>query len=328
MKRLSVLVLVFAFMFAFSFGVLAENLWTDNAGTDPVTEAGWEIDQGTLENWSNSNFETLEFKAQGQSEEVGIGITVDGIKVDWDYPGSDNIGKGGDVDDFDQSIDYTVVAFAEIPCVLKMNVFGNGGWVEGISIGSGSEVLFNKGLYMSDNENGEVAPGNNSHFMIFDTDYGGIVDEDWNFMDLDAVDYAAGQADNAYINACDLWTVDVWANVPYGFGVSSTGMGNFAGLDDPISIEMRYLERLGAGIVSQESGLPPYNDNDMDNGNDVIAANNNSWAGDYVLDEDGVEIGQYEAGQNAHINMQFRIPVAGAPAGRYQGEVTFSAYTI
>ena len=127
-------------------------------------------------------------------------------------------------------------------------------------------------------------------------------------------------AEDIYIHACDLWTADVWANVPFGFAVSSAGMGDFAGLADPLLIEMRYLERLGAGIVSRESDLPPYNG--------VALMEAHGWAGDYVLDEDGVEVGQYPAGQNVHVNMQFRIPVTGAPAGRYQGEVTFSAYTI
>jgi hypothetical protein len=154
--------------------------------------------------------------------------------------------------------------------------------------------------------------------MIFDPDYGGIVNEAWEFVELNAIDYATGQGAEAYINACDLWTADIWANVPYGFSVSSAGMGDFAGLADPLLIEMRYLERLGNGIVSQQSDLPPF---------DMEVADGN-WSDNYVLDEDGEEIGQYNAGQNSHINMQFRVPLNGAPAGRYQGEVTFSTYTI
>ena len=330
MKRLSILVLAFAFMFAFSFGVLANGpLWTDNAGFDPATGEGWLRDAGTLEGWSDSNFETLDFKAQGTSEVVGIGVTVEGIDLDWEYPEDGRIGKGGEIEDaFDQRIDYTVVAFAEIPCVLKMNVFGNSGWAEGISIGTGSEVFVNKGLH------DDGVPRAGAHFMLFDTRFGGVVDGDWNFIAVDAIDYAAGMAEDIYIHACDLWTADVWANVPFGFAVSSAGMGDFAGLADPLLIEMRYLERLGAGIVSRESDLPPYNghdndwDNDTDHENGVALMEAHGWAGDYVLDEDGVEVGQYPAGQNVHVNMQFRIPVTGAPAGRYQGEVTFSAYTI
>ncbi len=323
MKRFSILVLALAFLFTFSFGVMADEhlLWTDNAGVDPMTEEGWLIDVGTLEGWSDSNFETLEYKTAGKSSVVGTGITVDGIKIDWTYPGSGFIGKGEDlVGDtrLDQTIDYTIVAYAEIPCVLKMNVFGNGAYAEGISIGDDSEVNINNGLYMAGE--GEVAPGQNSHFMIFDPDYGGIVNADWEFMELSAIDYATGEAVGAYINACDLWTADIWANVPYGFSVSSTGLGNFAGLEDLLTIEMRYLERIGNGIVSQLSELPPYEED--------IVSDNTEWAGDFMLDEDGVEIGTYDAGQNSHINMQFRVPVTGAPAGRYQGEVTFSTYTI
>jgi hypothetical protein len=307
MKRLSILVLVLAFIFTFSFGALADVIWTDNAGNDPMTDEGWLIDAGTLEGWSDSNFETLEYNLTGKSQVVGTGITVEGIQVDWTYPGSAFIGKGEDLAGgdtrLDQSIDYTVVAFAEIPCVLEMDIIGNGGW---------------------NNSNGEVALLNEENdipegdFMVFSPSVGGIVDAEWNFMEMNSVEYATGQGAEAYIHACDLWTANIWANVPYGFAVSSVGMSDFAGLEEPLLIEMRYLERLGNGIVSQQSDLPPF---------DMEVADGN-WSDNYVLDEDGEEIGQYNAGQNSHINMQFRVPLNGAPAGRYQGEVTFSTYTI
>ncbi len=323
MKRLSILVLAFAFLLVFSFGIMAEDtLWPDNAGTDPVGGAGWEIDVGTLEGWTDSNFEILEYQASGKSDVVGTGITVDGIKLQWSYPNT-GIGKGGEFEeDFIQRIDYTIVAFAEIPCVLKMNVFGNDGWADGISIGGVSDIDIDKGLY------DEGDPGTKSHFMLFDTNYGGVVDVDWNFVEVTAVDYATGQAPGLYIHACDLWTADMWANVPFGFAVSSTGLSD--GVIDPFYIEMRYLERLGAGIVSSNSGLPPFEEEETVNGDsvDFLVQSNGAWSGDYTVDEDGQEIGQYDAGQNVHINMQFRIPVTGAPAGRYEGEVTFSTYTI
>src|SRR6056297_3931051 len=113
MKRLSILVLAFAFLLVFSFGIMAEDtLWPDNAGTDPVGGAGWEIDVGTLEGWTDSNFEILEYQASGKSDVVGTGITVDGIKLQWSYPNT-GIGKGGEFEeDFIQRIDYTIVAFA------------------------------------------------------------------------------------------------------------------------------------------------------------------------------------------------------------------------
>ena len=328
MKRILILVLAFAFLFTFSLSVLADEdvtLWPNNAGSDPETGNGWLIDVGTLVGWTDSNFEKLEYDASGKSEVVGTGITVDGIKLEWDYPGMGSIGKGGDVEDFEQSIDYTIVAFAEIPCVLKMNVFGNEGWADGISIGNNSEVDIDNGLYMSGGDD-EVAPGTKSHFMLFDTNYGGVVNGNWEFVEVSPVDYATGEAPNLYIHACDLWTADVWANVPFGFKISSTGLGDFAGLQDLIYIQMRYLERLGAGIVSSQSGLPPFDE--PVNARDFLVQSNGAWSTTYTVDEAGEEIGTYDAGQNVHINMQFRIPVTGAPAGRYQGEVTFSTYTI
>lgn len=297
-------------LLCFSTAVGAEQsmLWRDNAGFDPVTGEGWNIDVGTLYGWRDSNFETIEYQAAGKSQVVGTGITVNGIKVDWRYPGLGYIGKGGDLAGgegrLDQSIDYTVVAFAEIPCVLEMDIIGNGGW---------------------NNSNGEVALLNEENdipegdFMVFSPSVGGIVDAEWNFMEMNSVEYATGQGAEAYIHACDLWTANIWANVPYGFAVSSVGMSDFAGLEEPLLIEMRCLEILGDGIVSQESGTSPY---------DVEVASNSNWSGDYVLNEDGIEIGTYEAGQNVHINMQFRVPVTAVPAGRYQGEVSFSTYTI
>lgn len=296
-------------LLCFTTAAVAEQsvLWIDNSGFDPVTGENWKIDVGTLHGWQVSNFETLKYQTAGKSQVVGTGITVEGIKVDWEYPRTGFIGKGdGPVGNtrLDQSIDYTIVTFAEIPCVLSMDIFGNGGGIND----DGFTVL---------NEENEIPV---SDLMLFSPSMGGIVDADWKFIEMDAVGYATGQAVGAYINACDLWSANLWANVPYGFSVSSAGLGYFDSLEDPLLIEMRYLEILGAGIISQEPGLSSYDEN--------VVSLNSDWAGDYVLNEDGVEIGAYEAGQNVHINMQFRIPLTGAPAGRYQGEVTFSTYTI
>ncbi len=295
LKRKMSLYLLLGILLCFYTAVFAEQdvLWLDNRGFDPATGEGWKIDAGTLVDWEESNFEALAYQACGKSEDVGTGITVGGIKLQWTYPGIDSIGKGIEGLDLQQSLDYTIVARADISSSLRMNVFGY----------SGRNGVNNEFAFRSEGD--EISTDNNN-FMLFDTDYGGIVDEDWNFVEVSAVDYATGEAPNLHIHASDLWTADLWANVPYGFTISSTGLGDSAGLEELLYIEMRYLEDEDLFQITQSNG----------------------WNGDFVLDEDGVEIGQYDAGQYVHINMQFRIPITGAPAGRYQGEVTFSTYTI
>jgi len=304
-NRKSILYLMLMIILCFSTAVAAGQnvLWPDNAGFDPLTGEGWVRNEGTLAGWSDSNFETLEYKAQGTSEVVGIGVTVEGIDLDWEYP--HNLGKGEDTGQaFDQRIDYTVVAFAEIPCVLTMNVFGNGSWVEAISVGDGSHVAF------------DLPSEEGSHLMLFHPRLGGIVDSGWNFMADLGADAYTDSAVGKYLHACDLWTAEVWSNVPYGFTVSSEGLSNG---EQVLDLEMRFLQ------TAIPIGEP-------DNGNEIPLEEIDliGWSADFVLNAhpQGVEIGQFTAGFRAHVNMQFRVPLIGTLGGIYGGEVCFSSYTI
>jgi len=292
MKKLVILVLAMAFVVSMSLGVMAG---VENTGDDPLAEEegdGWIIDEGSLVGWTDSNFTTLSDTETGVSVEVGKGITVDGIKVAWDYPEEGSTGKEGPEDrDFDQEINYTIPAYAEIPCYLEMNLFGNGAYMEASNVGAEnqSDISYDQ------------------HWMLFDTDYGGVVDGNWNFVDssdFDPADIVAEESDR-YIQACDIFTANLFANVPYGFDVSSEGLGD----DNELPIQMR----------TNQQGI------------DISANNNNNidaWSAISTLDAAGVTVGNYNALEQAQINMQFRVPFDEVEAGIYEGEVTFSMYSM
>ena len=271
-----------ALVVGMSLGVMAD---VENTGDDPLGEegAGWIINEGSLEGWENSNFVTLNESETDVSTEVGKGITVEGIKVAWEYPEQGSAGKGGPEDrDFDQEINYTIPAYAEIPCYLEMNLFGNGAYMEASNVGAENQSDISYG----------------QHWMLFDTDYGGVVDGNWNFVDssnFDPADIVAEESDR-YIQACDIFTANLFANVPYGFDVSSEGLGE----DNELPIQMR----------TQQEGL------DISN------------ASTETLDASGIQVGNYNALEQAQINMQFRVPFDEVEAGIYEGEVTFSMYSM
>ncbi|MFW6271282.1 MAG: hypothetical protein ACOC4G_14590 [Bacillota bacterium] len=162
MKKLSILGLVLVFVMAFSFGAMAD---VENTGDDPLGEEGdgWIINEGSLEGWEDSNFESLSNYDSGESTEVGTGITVEGACAGDECPGK----EPGEVEDVNQEINYTVSAYAEIPCYLEMNFFGNGAYMNATNVGSDN---------LENYDNGD-------HWMLFDTEYGGVVNENWEFVD-------------------------------------------------------------------------------------------------------------------------------------------------
>ncbi|MFW6294825.1 MAG: hypothetical protein ACOC1M_03780 [Halanaerobium sp.] len=279
MKKLSILGLVLVFVMAFSFGAMAD---VENTGDDPLGEEGdgWIINEGSLEGWEDSNFESLSNYDSGESTEVGTGITVEGACAGDECPGK----EPGEVDT-DQEINYTVSAYAEIPGYLEMNFFGNGAYMNATNLG---EV------------NGDGYE-NNDHLMLFDTEYGGVVDGSWEFVDsgdLNPEDVIAEDSE-IYIQGCDIFTANLFANVPYGFSVSSEGLGN-----GELPIEMRALN------------------GDLDNNGE------GDWSATETLVDDGIEVGDYEALEEAQVNMQFRVPFNQVAAGVYEGDITFSMYSM
>jgi len=290
MKKLVILVMAMALVIGMSLGALAG---VENTGDDPLGEegAGWLINEGSLEGWEDSNFETLSESETGTSTEVGTGITVDGIKVAWAYPDEGSAGKGGPEDrDWDQEINYTIPAYAEIPCYLEMNLFGNGAYMNATNVGEGATT--------------EVTGAD--HWMLFDTNYGGVVDGNWNFVDDFSPEDVVDEQSDRYIQGCDIFTANLFANVPYGFDVSSEGLGE----DGKLPIQMRTTQE-GIDITEEN------NNNDID-----------AWSATETLDADGTQVGAYSALEEAQINMQFRVPFDQVAAGIYEGEVTFSMYSM
>jgi len=288
MKKLTILGLLVAFVLTFSLGAMAG---VENTGDDPLGEEGegWIINEGSLEGWEDSNFETLNGSEMGTSEEVGTGITVEGIKVAWDAPSPEE-GKGDPVEDWDQEINYTIPAYAEIPCYLEMNLFGNGAYYNATNVG----------------DNNIKDETNNNHWMLFDTNYGGVVDGNWNFVDsgdFSPEDIVDEDADR-YIQGCDIFTANLFANVPYGFDVSSEGLG----AENELPIQMRTTQ--GEIDIAE-------NNNDID-----------AWSDTETLDADGNQVGTFDALEEAQINMQFRVPFDEVAAGVYEGDVTFSMYSM
>ncbi|MFW5961386.1 MAG: hypothetical protein ACOC1M_03765 [Halanaerobium sp.] len=289
MKKIIIIFLGVVFVMTMSLGVMANGVNKEKStGDDPLGKegAGWIIDQGSLVGWSDSNFTTLSEYKDGVSVEVGRGITVEGIQVYWEGPNNEEgPGKGEPAPrDFNQEINYTIPAYAEIPCFLKMNIFGNG----------------KPSAADSEAEN-EADINHDDHWILFNTDYGGVIDAEWNFVDNSDFNPADIAAENSerYIQGSDLFTVNLFANVPYGFAVSSEGLGKENKIMLPI--EMRTYQ------------------GDL---------NNNDWTTTETLVDDGIEVGDYAALEKAQINMQFRVPFNQVAAGFYEGQVTFSMYSM
>jgi len=280
MKKLLVLSLALVFVMTFGMGVMAMDL--EATGDDPfgAEDAGWIQNVGSLEGWTASNFTTLNTGDSGISSTVGVGVTVQGIKLYWTYPSDAKgkaVGEGDSV--FNQKINYKVNAFANIPCYLEMNVFGNGAYANATNTGANNISSY-----------GPVG----RHYLLFDTNYGGVVDANWNFV---ASGDFVGQQAGRYIQGCDIFTANLFANVPYTFHVSSPGLAGLHNTDVlPIHMRTAHGNAMGAWSAGAQ---------------DITVAG-------------GALAGTFAAMEDAHINMQFRVPFDAVKAGYYEGEVVFT----
>jgi len=279
MKKLLILGLALVFVMTFGMGVMAMDL--EATGDDPfgAEDAGWIQNVGSLEGWTASNFTTLNTGDSGISSTVGVGVTVQGIKLYWTYPSDAKgkaVGEGDSV--FNQKINYKVNAFANIPCYLEMNVFGNGAYANATNTGANNISSY-----------GPVG----RHYLLFDTNYGGVVDANWNFV---ASGDFVGQQAGRYIQGCDIFTANLFANVPYTFHVSSDGLFGINN-SEVLGIQMRtaYGNNSAWGVSTQD-----------------------------ITDSSQTLAGSFGALDEAHINMQFRVPFDEVAAGYYEGEVVFT----
>mgnify|MGYP000874254614 FL=1 len=178
---------------------------------------------------------------------------------------------------------------AYIPCYLKMTVLGN----------QGKTVIESFGP-LAFGEHGPVG----NYMLAFDNEIGGFLNENWELV---------GHGQNAelapgkgyYIHGCDIFQVDVYANDTFKYEVISAPLANINAdtsgtADKALNLQMR---------------------SKIDNGD--WGTTETFAAAREIL------IAQRPACSTLTVQHQFRVPYLLTTAhGKYQGQVTFKAYTI
>ncbi|MFW6256892.1 MAG: hypothetical protein ACOC2O_02000 [Bacillota bacterium] len=284
MKKIIIFSLITAVVMMFSVGVLA-----DQVGPDPITNEDFEIDQGWYKNYSDA-------------QDI-LSTTQEYTDIDTDYKTVEEVEVTGDVPDYgeeeigDQKIKVKINTSALIPCYLEMELIGNAGLTKAKSIGAGEEANIDR----TDEE----------HWMLFNPKFGGIMDEDWNLLaDGDVEEYSSlGPDNNHYINACDMWTANLYANIDYGFKVDASPLVNINNDEYSLKMDMRVTNEEIIDISSTNTSGKEYTD-----------------LGEADIGED---LGDFDALEDTSLYMQFRVPFSSdVPAGQYDGDVTFCMYTI
>ncbi len=180
-----------------------------------------------------------------------------------------------------QDVSVTINTRANIPCYLELELIGNAGYSKVKSIGPGADAHLDR--------TGE------SHWMLFDSKFGGIVDADWEEVNVSVFSSVPGQ--NLFIQACDYWTANLRANIPFMFSVSATEMVHVD--DDEVKLS----------ILMQITPDDPF-----------------AWEGDY-------ELGSFTTAELTPLvdytyYMRFRVPFTGILAGGYEGDITFAAASV
>ena len=256
MKKVMVMMLLVSLVMMFS--VVASASWS-----------GWVADEeGMFENYTASKFLNRfeSTRASGSSYVVVDGMTTTGtIRDNWGP----------------QDGTITVRADAYIPCYLELELIGNRGYSKIKSIGP--------------NADGTIYHGSNSVFMLFHPEMTGVLNADWEFINMAEASFSdIGPDRGVYIHACDLFKANIYGNVGYGFSVSAlpfTGVG-----DHEFDMEVRYT---------------------LDETN---------WSAGKSIGSE--EVGTFGALDRETVFMQFRVPFADVEAGKYTSTVTFAIYTI
>lgn len=192
-----------------------------------------------------------------------------------------------------QSVELTIQTRAYIPCYLEMRVTGNLGQTTLQSYGPLAKP--------------EAAP--QSYVLSFDNEIGGFVDENWislghgrnaevNFMD---------SRRKIYIQGCDLFKVEVYANDDYKYEVQAGPLSPYNAQTegkalDSLPLQMRYK----LGLWGNYSRTITFDQPD-----------------------EIEEIAVMDACEELTVYHQFRIPYSREIAhGRYDGEIIFRAYTL
>lgn len=204
------------------------------------------------------------------------------------YYGDENKTK----DAIDQVVGVTLEAQAFIPCYIELRVTGNLGESFVQSFGPDSAGIFE-----------------HPQMMIFDNEVGGFVNENWESL---GHGYTAEitPEDGRYIQACDIFKVDIWANDTYRYQVESHALMNVdADISSPLSADFLTLDMR-------------------------TCLDNTGWGPTHTFTDDLstfiVEIEDSRAACESLTALhQFRVPYNRTIAhGTYEGMVLFIAYTI
>jgi len=288
MKKLLTIGIVFALVLMLSAGVMAwEHLYSSDTELVPPDFANW------YENYWNAN-------------ELGAATQVLDLKGDDTYTTIKGVLTWRDdivTDVDDQHINLKLDTIAMIPCYLEMELVGNAGYTKAKSIGAGAIVDYHK---------------TGSHRMGFRPELGGFIDADWNFLGIDA-EVIATSLDNedfstlgpgVYIAACDMWTANLYGNVPYDFRVDATALSQG---DRDLFMDMRYL----TGSIINIEGFNDFGDDAIE-----VVGLGSGENGEY-------DFGEFEICTVNTVLMQFRVPFEEcAPAGLYHGTITFRMSTV
>lgn len=192
----------------------------------------------------------------------------------------------GDTDGKDQVAQLNVEALAYIPCYLKMVFNGNDGMTSIESFGPRAEAI------------GSIPSSTaGMYHMVFDNEVGGFVDGNWASLGHGRnAEIAPGP--NVYIQACDVFKVQLFSNDEYKYDVISAPLTN------------------GSASLNLEIGTSTAIDGTYDA--QIFDAPKTINIG-----------GEFDACSYQTFFHRFRVPYAATTVhGAYSGNVTFKAYTI
>lgn len=190
-----------------------------------------------------------------------------------------------------QKAAVNITADAYIPCYIEMKVTGNQGQTTAESYGPGAEVV--------------TGPAG-GYWLLFDNEVGGFVDEGWNSMGH-GKNAEIKPAPGVYIQGCDVFKVEIYANDTYKYEVESAPLNPAANVD-----------------------ISSANSNDVLDLQMRTSVDNNVWGAPVVFNSNIIApIISKQACDSTVALHQFRVPYNRNTAhGQYTGVVTFRAVTI
>lgn len=195
--------------------------------------------------------------------------------------------KDVDYEQGDQEASVTIKTKVNIPCYLEMELIGNAGYSKVKSVGAHAK--------------GNLDRTTEPHWMFFDSNVGGFLNQNWESIDRETFCEIAPNRDGrdpVYLQACDMWTAHLYANIDYAFDVTATPLVNSDDATQFLNMDMRHT-------MDGEAGWTEH-----------LALGNTT-------------VGTFPSREENTVYMQFRVPYsADVDAGQYDGTVTFKIYSI